>query len=137
MPGGRPPKYKTVEALQTKIDDYFDNPPTRKVTGSDGMVKDVPVMTVCGLVLHLGFCDRQSFYDYGNRSKFSCTIKKARLRIENDYEMQLRTSTAGQARIIFALKNLGWRDRVETKVSGSLANNLTVTFVVPSGYWAD
>lgn len=73
--------------------------------------------TVTGLTLHLGFASRQSFYDYENRDEFSYTIKRARLRVECEYEKKL---SGGKIAIgaIFALKNFGWTDRQEIKHEG-------------------
>lgn len=129
MPAGRPPKYKNVADLQAKIEEYFANVPTRQCINADGDPVAIPVITITGLVLHLGFCDRHSFYDYEKQPKFSHTIKRARLLIENDYEMQLKTQSSGQAGIIFGLKNLGWKDKTEQEITGTMANNLTVEFV--------
>jgi hypothetical protein len=96
---GRPPKYKTAEELQKKIDEYFDT-----------LYEGTPV-TITGLILHCGFCSRQSFYRLEENETFSYTIKRARLRVTNHYESLLQgNSVAGP---IFALKNLGWTDRQE------------------------
>ncbi len=97
------PNYKTDKELRDKIQDYFDN----------GIVikKSVQVPTISGLCLHLGFESRQSFYDYQKKDKFSYTIKRARLRIEKEYEEQLQVGNTVGA--IFALKNLGWSDKQE------------------------
>jgi len=76
-------------------------------------------MTVTGLAMWLGFCDRQSLYDYEKREGFSCIIKAARLAVENDYEKALRSQSCTGA--IFALKNMGWRDRTEVEQSGSIS----------------
>jgi len=104
------PRYTSVKELQAKIDEYFDN------IGNDG---HDGVITVTGLALYLGFCSRQSFYDYEKRDKYSYTIKKARLRIENDYEIDMRVNpNAGN---IFALKNFGWDgDKPETNVNTNI-----------------
>src|SRR5699024_8364940 len=110
MAAGRPPTYKTPEALQEAIDGYFDNPPTAWVTVGKEAV-EVPRLTITGLALHLGFESRQSFYDYEEREAFSYTIKRARLRVEHEYEKALRS--ASPAGPIFALKNLGWSDKQE------------------------
>lgn len=108
---GRPPIYKTPEEMQEKIDAYFGDGSKRKIV-VDGEIKEISVLTITGLTLFLGFGDRASFYDYGKRDKFSHTIKRARLRIAEDYEMQLRTQSSGQAGTIFGLKNIdGWRDK--------------------------
>lgn len=106
---GRPPIFSNKEDLQKKIDSYFADVPTKTIYIDSNPV-EIPVVTITGLTLYLGFCDRASFYDYEKRDGFSHTIKTARLRVENDYEMQLRTSATGQAGTIFALKNLGWSD---------------------------
>ena len=104
-PGGRPPKYKTAEELQNKIDEYFDKNP------------DKP--TITGLVLFCDFCDRSSFYDLEKTDKFSHTIKKARSRMESCYEEMIHFAP-NPAGAIFALKNFGWKDKVENDVDGQL-----------------
>ena len=79
--GGRPPMFKTVEELEEKIQEYFDNPPLKQVV-INGKPIDLPFISITGLTLHLGFCDRKSFYEYEDKPKFTHTIKKARTRIE-------------------------------------------------------
>lgn len=109
---GRPPKYETAEELQAAIDDYFlHGVKLRKVVlgpPNKRYIDEIPVPTITGLVLHLGFADRHSFYDLEKQDKFSHTIKMARTFIENEYEEQLQTGNSTGA--IFALKNFGWRD---------------------------
>lgn len=99
-PGGRPPKFSSVAALEEKIEDYF------KTIEEQGKHP-----TITGMALHLGFVDRQSFYDYKGKDQFSGTMKKARLRIEAVYEANLHGNSPTGS--IFALKNFGWRDRHE------------------------
>ena len=112
--GGRPPKYKTPNELEEAIEIYI-NPETcpdtiKHIVGES--IIDLPCQTVSGLAYYLGFCDRQSLYDYSNKNdEFSCIVKKARLAIERRYEQNLsKNSPAGS---IFALKNMGWRDKTE------------------------
>ena len=111
---GAPALYASAEKLQAKIDEYFERGVAkRKVIigpANNRQVELIEVPTMSGLVIYLGFCSRQSFYDLEKRPVFSYTIKKARERICRVYEEQLHTAipTGG----IFALKNLGgWRDR--------------------------
>jgi len=108
---GRTPFYKTAKELQKKIEKYFKDPPyKRDVFNKDGeVIAKVPVLTITGLVLYLGFCDRHSFYDLEKQEKFSHTIKKARSFIEQEYEVLLQKGLGAGA--IFALKNFGWKDR--------------------------
>lgn len=114
---GRKPKYSEVEKLQKKIDEYFANCPDKRViTGFDKnngefVTMELNTPTITGLAFYLGFCSRDSFYEYGKKPEFSDTIKKARLRIENEYEKQLYNDKCTGA--IFALKNLGWTDKIE------------------------
>lgn len=113
--------YKTADELQAAISDYFQNPPTKSVIvgkGDNQQVIELPVLTITGLAYHLGFESRQSFYAYEDRPEFSYTIKRARLFIENDYEKQLQIGNTTGA--IFALKNFGWRDKIETEHSGGV-----------------
>lgn len=103
MSAGRPPLFETPEQLRQAIDQYFD---TNKLP------------TITGLALYLGFCDRQSLYDYEKKPEFTCMIKEARLRVESSYEQTLYTKNPTGA--IFALKNMGWRDKQETEHSGTM-----------------
>ena len=113
--GGRPPFYSDPNELQLKVDEYFNNCPDKKAitVGFDRI--DVPVYSICGLAYHLGFESRQSFYDYENVPEFSYTIKRARLFIEKEYEEQL--SVGNTIGAIFALKNMGWKDKSEQEIT--------------------
>ena len=122
-PVGRPPMFKTAEELQVKVDEYFvSGRNVRKIiegTGINIKTTDVPLITITGLTLYLGFCCRDSFYDMEKLPKFTHTIKMARCRVENYYEelVQISSNVAGP---IFALKNMGWQDKVETVHSGGI-----------------
>ena len=105
---GRPPMFNDPMELQKLISDYFNNAPTKE-REINGQIIDVPYITVTGLCLHCGFASRQSFYDYGKKDLFSYTIERARLWIENEYELKLHDSHCTGA--IFALKNMGWHDK--------------------------
>ena len=86
---GRPPFYNNAVELQAAIDDYFKNGVRVKSvivgSGNKKEVVDIEVPTITGLALHLGFCDRQSFYEYEKKPEFTYTIKKARFFIEQHY----------------------------------------------------
>lgn len=97
MPGGRPRHFDTAEELENKIDEFF-------------ITQDR--LTITGLAYFLGFESRQSIYDYEKEGEFSYLIKKARLRVEQYYEENLFSNNVSGS--IFALKNMGWSDRVET-----------------------
>jgi len=96
---GRPLKFPTVEILQEKIDAYF----------SECERTETP-LTITGLALALD-TDRITLMNYENKDEFVNTIKRAKLRIENAYE--IRNINRGNGGDIFALKNFNWTDKQE------------------------
>jgi len=140
-PGGRTPIFKTPQEMQDRIDDYFKNGMKKKTIivgkGEDKQVVEIPVPTITGLCIHLGFCSRDSFYEYGTKPEFAYTIKRARLFIEKEYEEMLQGHNVAGA--IFALKNMGWSDKQE--ISQTIAgdpnnpikteNKWTIEFIEP------
>jgi hypothetical protein len=128
---GRPPLFKTPEDLQEKIDAYFDGGCNmREVALLTGVVQ-VKTPTITGLAYYLGFESRQSFYDYGEKPEFSYTIKRARLRLEMMYEEKLDDAKPTGA--IFALKNLGWTDKIENTHSINLIEPITGIKIIRDG----
>jgi hypothetical protein len=119
---GRPPKYKTALQLQTKIDRYFKSGLHIEtvIVGKGEAQKAIEVAypTITGLVMYCGFSNRHSFYDLEKQDEFSHTIKMARSRLEQHYEMLLQRGLGAGA--IFALKNFGWRDTTEINHSGRI-----------------
>lgn len=113
----RPRMFDTTEQLQQKIDEYFNIGVKKRtvIVGKAPNTKaiEIEVPTITGLAIYLGFESRQSFYDYESEDGFSYTIKRARLFIENEYEEQLQVGNTVGA--IFALKNMGWIDKTESK----------------------
>ena len=98
---GRPPMFESPEQMQGLIDEYFEY-----------IRSENEPATITGLCLYLGFESRQSFYEYGEKKDFTYTIKRARMMIENSYERNLSIANSPTGSI-FALKNLGWSDKVE------------------------
>ena len=108
MPAGQPKYYKTAKEMQKAIDAYF------KSVGEGEL-------TITGLAMALGFTSRQALINYeGYSPEFFDTIKKAKMRVENDYEKALRKT--GKAGDIFGLKNFGWKDTVS--VEGELNHKI-------------
>lgn len=116
--GGRPPFYETPEDLQDKVDYYFESGHKYKTViigkAPNQESIELPIITVTGLAIYLGFESRQSFYDYEKKSEFTYIIKRARLFIEENYEEQLQYGNTTGA--IFALKNMGWKDKQELDI---------------------
>lgn len=98
---GRPPIWTDPQQLQELIDKYFEH-------------EDKP--TFAGLAYFIGI-SRSTLYEYKKKDGFSDTIKKARDRMFQVYEGLLIYGGKNVAGIIFALKNTGWSDRVETDIT--------------------
>ena len=99
MPGGRPKKFKNVTELETVINQYFDN-------------TDPKHWTMTGLAMACDM-DYQTLINYSKDEQFFEPIKVAKLKVHNQYEIDLREK--GGSGPIFALKNFGWRDQQEIK----------------------
>lgn len=98
--GGRPAAYTDPGDLQAACEEYF---------AQDGK------KTITGLAYHLGFESRQSLYDYEQMGQFSYIIKRAKMKVETMYEENLSGTTPTGS--IFALKNMGWKDKTEQDLS--------------------
>lgn len=134
---GRPPVYEDAEYLSAKIKEYFEYVSgefvdvTYTEEDSKGKKKE-HVKTICvrepenptltGLALFLGFCSRQSLYDYKDKKEFSYIIKRATTVIESHHENNLGEKSPTGA--IFALKNMGWKDsqNVDHTTKGEAVN---------------
>jgi hypothetical protein len=106
---GAKPFFDNPEDLKLKIDEYFANPPKR-AESIGGEAVEIPFVSITGLVLHCGFSDRASFYDYEKKPEFTHIIKQARTHIESEYEYILQRGK-NQTGAIFALKTMKWDDR--------------------------
>ena len=121
-PNGRPPKYKTVEELQSVIDEYFDHCDNRikevhKPDGETYGYSNPEPYTMSGLAYWLGM-SRQALLDYSNRDEFLDTIKEARAKVEFDVERRMSDKDTFTPGLIFNAKNnFGWKDKTETELS--------------------
>lgn len=143
--GGRPPVFASPEALSDACNEYFiyiqgefhtekkkqKNPDSGRMKETDVKVWDRPSepATVTGLALFLGFASRQSLLDYEKQEEYSGIIKRAKMRIEHSYERCLYEDKPTGA--IFALKNMGWKDKSEHEVT--VPQGLSVTYIAQPG----
>lgn len=130
--GGRPAHYETPQELEQKIQEYINS--TAYKTSPDPenpeeVIYQGEPITISGLAYFLGFESRQSLYDYEKREGFSYIIKKARLKVESEYEKKL--SSRNPTGSIFALKNMGWADRSEIKHEGIPDQKFTYVVAKP------
>jgi hypothetical protein len=109
--GGRPAYYETPEELAAACQDFFD-----------WCILNSTKSTVTGLCLYIGFCSRSSLDVYEDKGEeFRYIIKRAKLAVENSYEL------SGQTIDIFALKNMGWKDKTESEISGPNGQPFNIT----------
>jgi hypothetical protein len=94
---GRPLKIETPEQMEKILNEYFSTTEENKIT-------------ITGICLALDL-DKKNFYEYGKRKGYEDIVKRARMIVENSYEISLREN--GRTGDIFALKNFGWVDKQE------------------------
>ncbi len=120
--GGRPLKFKTVEELQARIDEYFtycDNriKEVHKPDGETYGYSNPEPYTMAGLAYYIGL-SRQALIDYSNRDKFIDAIKEARDKVEFDVERRMSDKDTFTPGLIFNAKNnFGWKDKIEQEIS--------------------
>lgn len=98
---GRHLKFETPELLEEKINEYFSVTPKEEWTWT-------------GLALHLD-TSRETLREYKERPEFVDSLKKALLKVENSYELDLKKH--GRSGTIFALKNFDWKDKSEQDIT--------------------
>ena len=117
---GRPPRYKTAEELEEKIEEYFEScgPVYAKDSSTENVIINektgAPVMveykhpTMTGLALWLGFSGRKALHDYKCKKQLSNTIMRARARIEEHAEQMLYDSKTAKGAEFNLKVNFGW-----------------------------
>jgi len=98
---GRPLKFPSLTALEEKIEVYFNDTKEEE-------------WTITGLALALD-TSRETLMNYEDKAEYFDTIKKAKERVHNAYEKDLRRK--GRSGDIFALKNFGWSDKQEVDLT--------------------
>ena len=122
---GRPPKYKSVEEIEDKIEQYFESCEGEPLIDDEGnqvvnkygypcWIKPPKPPTVTGLALALGFTTRLSLLNYQGKKEFMNTITRAKTKIEEYAESRLfdRDGSNGAQ---FSLRNnfKGWNGEQE------------------------
>lgn len=122
--GGSPRMYATDKEMEPEIDGYFEYikgeyEERKVVTTVKGKrveyvericIREPEPATITGLALYLGFSNKESIRDYEKKgAEFMALLKRARARVEYNYEKRLHGDKPVGA--IFALKNMGWKDR--------------------------
>jgi DNA-packaging protein gp3 len=111
--------FKSAAELQLLIDKYFNDivgtDQTDKENSNEDIIKSPEPATITGLAFFLGFNSLGEFENYEERGKFKLVLKRGSLRIEAEYEKRLYKPAPQAA--MFALKNRGWANKRENKIS--------------------
>lgn len=136
---GMTPMYTSVEEIESKIEQYFENCKGYPLTDNEGnqifnkfglpVFIDVHPPTVTGLALALGFTSRQALLNYQAKLEFVDTITRAKARVEQYAEERLfdRDGSNGAQ---FSLRNnfKGWDADKKNDDSGdgkiTIVNNI-------------
>lgn len=134
-PGGRPPKYKSVEEIEEKINQYFDECEGKPLCDAEGTpIVDkygCPIMlgvrppTITGLALALGFTSRQALLNYQAKKQFVDTITRAKAKVEQYAEERLFDKDgANGAKFSLANNFEGWREK--QTIEADVKNDVTI-----------
>lgn len=136
---GMTPMYTSVEEIESKIEQYFEDCKGYPLTDKKGkqvfnkfgspIFIDVHPPTITGLALALGFTSRQALLNYQAKPKFVDTITRAKARVEQYAEERLfdRDGSNGAQ---FSLRNnfKGWDADKKNDNSGdgkiTIVNNI-------------
>ena len=127
---GSPPRYKTKEEMQEKIDEYFTACEGHVLMGADGqplydkngrpIITGQKPPTITGLALALGFTSRQALLNYQAKREFVDTITRAKSRVEAYAEERLFDRDGVQGAKFNLTNNFkGWSDRPQTDGAGN------------------
>lgn len=140
--GGRPPKFKTKEEIQEKIDEYFkkcdgipylDDNGIPLTTSKGYIIYKTPPQppTITGLALALGFTSRLALLNYQSKKEFVNTITRAKSYIEEYTERRLFDRDGVQGAKFSLMNNFkGWSEKQELAVSDS---PIQIIDDIPSG----
>ncbi len=137
---GRPPKYKTKEEMQEKIDEYFESCYRPVILFNKDVMKYVTVkdeegnvikeqyrpFTVTGLADALDMT-RQSLLNYSNNEEFFDTIMRAKRKCELYAEERLYDKNGNKGAMFSLANNFeNWKNKQEVDANIN-ATNIHVT----------
>lgn len=125
--------FSSIDELDKLIKTYFEKLDDDANTEADSKKakKEVAPPTMSGLAYHLGFESIQAFEACEAKGKYAFRLKRARLRVEAEYEKKLHFQSSTGA--IFALKSSGWRERINNNTPDEPADNILKVEVINVG----
>lgn len=125
---GRPPKFKSAEEMQEKIDKYFEECDGILARDKDGelitnkkgelqYIKPPHPPTMTGLAFALGFRSRQTLLNYKAKKEFMDTLTCARMRVEVYTEERLFDKDGcNGAKFSLANNFEGWKEKLNADI---------------------
>jgi len=113
-------KFNNRASLNRLIDEYFE----RSKNDTD---KTAEPITVAGLALYLGFTSKDAFDEYEQTGYHKAFIQRARFRVMAYYESRLHYPAPTGA--MFALKSMGWADKLKAPKMAGKVKSLTVKLI--------
>lgn len=137
---GRPPKYKTKEEIQEKIDAYFEECKGEVLKDADGnpmidkrgnaIVVGARPLTITGLALSLGFNSRQALLNYQGKKEFNDTILRAKAQVERYAEERLFDKDGANGAKFSLTNNFdGWKEKkeIDADVNSTVTINIELS----------
>ena len=114
---GRPLSFKSVEELETKIQEYFDSCYCNKIDDLGISYKEnIEPITMSGLAYALGV-NRKTIVNYSHKEQYFPTISRAREKAEAYMEKCLYTNKSVQGIMFAGKNNYGWVDKSEVETT--------------------
>lgn len=107
-------------SLNRVIDEYFERP-------KNATDKSIEPVTLTGLAVYLGFNCKEEFEEYEQKKIYKDILTRARFRVMAYYESRLHHPSPTGA--IFALKSMGWGDKVKAKKATGKPTSITVKVI--------
>lgn len=149
---GRPKRWKSVKKLQNAIERYvkscfeqyiyyapvLDSQGKPKLddkntplTEPQVKFKQIKPLTITGMCMSID-CSRQTLSVYADNPKFTDTIRKARLLIEQSTEEGISTGSVNAQIGIFSLKNnFNWKDKTEVENTMKVEGVKEINYIKP------
>lgn len=137
---GRPPKYKSKEEIQEKIDAYFESCKGKALTDAEGspvldkngnvIFVDRKPPTITGLALALDFKSRQALLNYQGKEEFNDTILRAKTAVEQYAEERLFDKDGANG-AKFSLSNnfIGWKEKQQIEADIDSTVNINIELI--------
>lgn len=128
--------YATPDALQDKINEYFDWCFVYEEKYGRRVPKMVVPPTFSGLARYLGFGSRAALLNYADKEnpQYEDIINEAKLRIEEFCETKLMTTKGNPIGMMFVLKNnANWEETTKQQLTGEDNKPLVFMWGVEEG----